>query len=112
MAEPPELWAFLLTNVAAFVFSGLLTALSFAAYRRYDGNPSYRLAAIGFGLITFGGLVEPVYELAIRGSYELPGREMLAVHAVEGLLIAVGFGVLLYSISRYRRRPPTTAVRE
>lgn len=100
MSEPPELWAFLFSNILVFALGGGLAGISFLAYRR-SGERSFRAAGVGFGLITVGTLVEAVYELGIRGSYQLGGREMLALHTVEGLLIAAGLSALFYSLRRY-----------
>lgn len=97
MAEPPELWAFLLSNVVVFVFGGAITALSLLAYRR-SGTPSFRSATVGFGLITVGALVEAAYQLGLRGSYELPARELLMLQTAEGVLIAGGLAALFYSL--------------
>lgn len=100
MADPPELWAFVLSNIVTLALGGVLMALSYRAYRRTK-NHALKVAVSGFGLITLGSLVEMIYELGIRGSYELTGRELLLLHTVEGLLIAAGLAVLFYSISRY-----------
>lgn len=100
MSEPPELWTFVISNVVVFVLGGALTALSYRAYRRLD-RPPLRTAAVGFGVITLGTLVEAVYELGIRGSYHLTGREMLALHTVEGAFIAAGLAALFYSLLNY-----------
>ena len=100
MAEPPEFWLFLASNLLLLITGGTLTGLSLRAYRR-NRKRSFQGALIGFGTITLGSLIEAIYELGIRGSYELGGRELLALHTVEGVLIAVGLGALFYSLSRY-----------
>jgi hypothetical protein len=100
VAEPPELWVFVLSNLFVFGLGGVLTGLSYRAFRRTDTR-SFALAAAGFALITAGSLVEAVYELGIRGSYELGGRELLALHSVEGLLIGLGLAGLFVSLRRY-----------
>lgn len=100
MNEPPELWAFLLSNLVVLVFGGGMTMLSLLAYRR-SGTPSFQGAAVGFGLITAGSLVELVYQIVLRRSYELPGRELLVLQTVEGLLIAAGLAALFYSLKNY-----------
>jgi hypothetical protein len=100
MAEPPEFWTFILSNLLVLLLGGVLAALSFRAYRR-NGRRSFQWAAVGFGLVTFGSLVEAIYELGIRGSYELSGRELLALHTVEGVVIAFGLAVLFYSVKQY-----------
>ena len=100
MAEPPELWAFVLSNFLLLLMGGILMGLSYRAYYR-SGNGSFRAASAGFGVITVGSLVEIIYELGIRGSYHLSGRELLALHTVEGVLIATGMAILFYSVARY-----------
>jgi hypothetical protein len=96
-AEPPELWLFVASNLLLLVLGGTITVLSYGAYRRNEGRRALRDASIGFGLITVGSLVEGVYELGIRG-YELGGRELLALHTVEGVLIAGGLAIIFYSL--------------
>lgn len=107
MAEPPEFWAFLLANLVLGLFGGVLTALSFTAYRR-NGKTSFRNATLGFAFVTLGGSVEPIYQLPVKGSYELGGREMLALQSVEGILIGLGLALLFFSIYAYER-PSTGA---
>lgn len=97
MSEPPELWAYLLSNAVVLLLGGALATISFLAYRR-SGQRSFRDAAAGFGLITLGSLVEAAYELGIRGSYHISGKELLVLHTVEGVFIAVGLGALFYSL--------------
>ena len=99
MAEPLEFYAFVATNLAVLALGGLLTALSVAAYRR-SGTPSLRAAAGGFGLIAIGTVFDAVYELGIRGSYELGGRELLLLHTVQTLVVGLGLAVLFLAIRR------------
>ncbi len=101
MAEPPELWAFIASNLLVLLMGGTMTVLSWQAYRRNTDRASLVWAVGGFGMITFGTLVEAIYELGIRGSYELGGRELLTLHTVEGVLIALGLGALFYSLRQY-----------
>lgn len=109
MAEPLEFWVFALANLFVFGFGSILTVLSYLAYRSRSGAPSFRNATLGFGIITIGGLVEPVYQLGVRGDYHLTGREMLAMQAIEGGLMAIGLGLLFYAIAGYQRSsPPST----
>lgn len=101
MAEPPELWMFIASNIVVLGLGGALTVLSYGAYRRNNRKRSFRDATLGFGLITLGSVVEAVYELGIRGSYELGGRELLALHTVEGVFIALGLAAVFYSVHQY-----------
>lgn len=112
MAEAPEFWTYVITNFMMFGFGIVLTGLSYFAYRADRSRPSLRNATIGFGLLTIGGLVAPVYQLGIRGAYSLSGRELLAVQSVEGLFLAAGLGTLFFSIYHHssgsrRRRVDT-----
>lgn len=97
----PELWAFVLANVGLFVVSSVLTGLSYLAYRREDGRPAFKFASIGFGLVVLGGLVEPLYQLVVRGDYNITGSELLFLQAGEGVLITAGLGILFYAITRH-----------
>lgn len=98
MAEPPELWTFLLANLFVFGFGATLTTLSYYAYRTNDRRSSFRLSTIGFGILTLGGVVEPLYQLAYKGDYNISGRELLALQTMEGAFVALGLGLLFYSI--------------
>jgi len=68
MAEPPEMWTFVLANLFTFGFGLVLTALSYVAYRSVGRSRSFRTSTVGFGLITLGGLAEPVYQLVPRAT--------------------------------------------
>jgi hypothetical protein len=100
MAEPPELWAFLLVNSVLLVAGSVLTALSYRAYRRM-GEPTLRLASIGFALVTIGGLLDLGYQFGYRQDYHLGGRELLSLQTVESLTIAAGLVVIFYALTRY-----------
>lgn len=101
MAEPPEFWAFVLSNVVVGILGLVLAGLSALAYRRDRSGRSFAYAAVGFGAITVGVLFEAIYEIGFRGSYELGGRELLALHTVEGVLVGLGLAVLFYSVRQY-----------
>lgn len=98
MAEPPELWTFLLANLFVFAFGATLTSLSYYAYRTSDRRASYRLSTIGFAVLTLGGIFEPLYQLGYKGDYNTSGRELLALQTMEGAFLALGLGLLFYSI--------------
>ena len=100
MAEPPELWTFIASNLLILATGGTMTILSLRAYQRSRNN-SFGTASVGFGLITVGGLIDIIYELGIRQSYELPGRELLALHTVQGVIIAAGLATLFISLHRH-----------
>lgn len=100
MAEPPELWTFVASNVLILATGGTMTILSLRAYLR-SRNTSFGTAMAGFGLITVGGIIDIIYELGIRNSYELPGRELLALHTVQGVVIAAGLATLFVSLRQH-----------
>ncbi|MFB6135440.1 MAG: hypothetical protein ABEJ04_01650 [Halobacteriaceae archaeon] len=102
MAEPPELWTFVVTNLFVFGFGSVLTVLSFLVYWKRGHRTAFRDATVGFACVTASGLVAPVYQLFIRQGYDLDGRELLTVQTVEGAFLALGLGVLFYSIYRYQ----------
>lgn len=66
--------------------------LSFKAYRR-TGSRYLREASIGFAIVAFGIFLEGVL-------FELVGWDLVTVHIVNSVVIAIGFGVLLYSLLR------------
>lgn len=101
MASPPELWAFVLSNVGLFVVSSLLTSLSYLAYRQSNGHRSYAITTIGFGFVVLGGLVEPVYQLGVGVDYTLEGVQLMLLQTGETVLIAAGLGLLFYAIARH-----------
>lgn len=101
----PELWTFVLANVGLLIVSRVLTGLSYLAYRRNDRQSSYKFASIGFGLVVLGGLIEPLYQLVVRGDYNITGGELLLLQTGEGLLIASGLALLFYAITRHTTVP-------
>lgn len=96
----PELTAYLLSNALVLLLGGALTVLSGVAYRRARER-SFAIASAGFALVTLGSVVEAVYELWVRGGFSLSDRELLALHAVEGVIIALGLAGLFLSLRRY-----------
>lgn len=100
MSNPPELWAYLLSNALVVVLGAVLAGLSVAAYRR-SGRRSFGVAGAGFALVTAGSVVEAAYELGVRQSFALTERELLTLHAVEGIVIALGLAALFYSLRKY-----------
>lgn len=108
MDSPPELVAFILANTGIFLVSALLAGLSFHAYRQSDGKRTFRLAGIGFGFVCLGGLVEPMYQLVVRGDSNINGTELLWLQSGEGLLITIGLGLLFYAITRHSSEHSST----
>lgn len=108
MAEPPEFWLFTVTNVIVFVLGSIVTMMSYLAYRSQPASRSFRNSTLGFAFITLGGAVEPIYQLGVRGDYNLDGREILAMQGAEGILIAVGLALLFFAITDYGRSRAST----
>ena len=108
MSEPPEVWAFTIANLGLFIVSSVLTILSYVAYHQSDGRRSYLLSTIGFVFVVLGGLIEPIYQLMVRGDPNLNGTELLWLQSGEGLLIAIGLGLLFYAITHHESEPTPT----
>lgn len=101
MTAAPAFLLFIVSNLLVLGVGGVLTALSFAAFRRSSRNAAFRSAAAGFFLITLGTLIDPIYELGTRGIYHLSRSELLLLHSFKGLLIAAGLGGLFYSLRQH-----------
>lgn len=101
MANPPELWAFIVANTLLFLISSFLAVLSYVAYRQSGGQATYLVTTAGFGFVILGGLVEPVYQLVVAGDYNVSGNELLMLQTGEGILIAFGLGLLYYAIRHH-----------
>ncbi|MFB6202064.1 MAG: hypothetical protein ABEI98_08640 [Halorhabdus sp.] len=87
-------WALALIaiRVLLLVLGVATTAISFRAYRR-DETRYLRDATLGFGIITFGVLVEGFL-------YQFTGLTLTQVHIVESLALGSGLGILLLSFVR------------
>lgn len=99
MAQPPEVWTFLASNVLTFLLGGSMTFLALKAYRR-ERTRALLFAVVGFGLITAGTLLEGIYQFGIKGTYFLTGLELLQLQTIERVVIALGLFALLYSLVR------------
>ena len=68
-------------------------SITYSATRAYGrkGNPSRRALAIGFGIVTVGARVGGV-------SHQIVGASLAVGIAIDSLLTAVGFGVIVYSL--------------
>lgn len=80
---------------------GVLTTLSYLAYRRSGGQSSYQLATIGFGLVVLGSLVDPAYLFGRVVDVHLNRHELLLLSAIEDLLLAGGLGIVFLGIIRH-----------
>lgn len=97
MAQPLEFWSFVVTSVLVFLLGGTMTVLSYLAYRREDKRS---LWVAGFGLVTTAGVIAAVYHLGIERSYVLPGRELLSLQTIEGIVLLPGLLALIYSVTQ------------
>jgi len=72
------------------VLGGLITYLSYRAYRR-TGAPSLRYLSIGFGIVTLGSLLAGVVDQVLQLGFQFG-------QVVESALVALGFAVIVYSL--------------
>jgi len=77
-------------KTVTLLLGGLITYFAFQAYRRTRSR-SLRALAVGFGFVTVGSLLAGVANVVLRTSIE--GGLL-----IESSLIAVGFGVIVYSL--------------
>ena len=70
------------------------------AIARRSRTGSLLFAAIGFGFVTVGTLLEAVYQFGLEETYFLTGLELLRLQAIEKSALAVGLFALLYSLVR------------
>jgi hypothetical protein len=107
MAEPPEFWSFLVSNLIVFVIGLGLTGLSARAYWRLR-KPSLGSATVGFALITLGAVSDALYDLGTRGVgtrggiYGIGSRDLLLLHTTQSVLLALGLAALFYSLRQRR----------
>ena len=91
-ASPTIVTALILLKAGILVFGGLITYLSFKAYRATHAAELGALAA-GFGIVTFG---------AILGGFvdRILGVNLDVGILVDSVLTMVGFLVITYSLYR------------
>ena len=58
--------------------------------------------------VVLGGLVEPVYQFVVWDTSQLNATELLWLQAGEGILIAMGLGLLFYAITHHESEPSPT----
>jgi hypothetical protein len=87
------------TKTVTLILGALITFFAYRAFRR-QGIPALRALMIGFGLVTLGS--------AAGGAlYHVAGIGFTLGVAVESLVTATGFAVLVYSL--YANTDPTDA---
>ncbi|WP_280585791.1 hypothetical protein [Halorubrum sp. Boch-26] len=82
--------AIIVAKTAILVLGGSITYYALRAYGR-TGDPSLRALGIGFGTVTVGALIGGV-------SHQVIGADLAVGIAINSLLTAVGFGVIVYSL--------------
>lgn len=99
-----EVWALIAVNFIGFFLGVIITGLSCYAYRSSEKNTSLRNATMGFGMLTVGIAIEPVYQLGIEGTHVLASDQNITLQLIEGTVISLGLLILFFSIYRYRSR--------
>ncbi|WP_128904563.1 DUF7521 family protein [Halorubrum amylolyticum] len=81
----------IVAKTAILVLGGSITYYALRAYGR-TGSPSLRALGIGFGIVTVGALIGGV-------SHQIIGSSLAVGIAINSLLTAIGFGVIVYSLT-------------
>jgi hypothetical protein len=81
--------AIVAAKTVTLLLGGLITYMTARAYRR-TGAPSLRALAIGFGVVTLGGL--------LAGAGEAVGLALQDSVLIQSVVTAVGFAVITYSL--------------
>ena len=81
-----------LTRTLVLLLGLSISYLSYRAYQRTN-QPYLRNAAIGFGIVAFGVFLEGVF-------FELLEWDLVTVHIIESLVVAIGFAIILFSLLR------------
>jgi len=99
--QSPEIWMFTASNLLTFALGLVLTVIAFQAYRR-EGIRTFLLVSAGFAFVTIGTVIEMVYEFGVNDALETGltafGRELYLLRTVEGLFIALGLLLFVYSL--------------
>lgn len=104
VAETLEVWALVAVNFLGFFLAAIITAVSYYAYRSGEPKPSLRNATVGFGLLTLGIALEPLYQISIQGSHVLASEQNVTLQLIEGAVFSLGLLLLFSSIYWYRTR--------
>lgn len=105
-----EVWALIAVNFISFFLGAILTTLSYYAYRSSEKKTSLRNATAGFGLLTIGTAIEPIYQFGIEGTHVLASDQNITLQLIEGSVISLGLLVLFFSIYRYSSRSQRQSV--
>lgn len=110
MADPLEVWVLIAVNFFGFFLAAILTVLSYYAYQSGEKKTSLRNATAGFGLLTVGTAIEPMYQVGIEGTPVLASDQNITLQLIEGAVISLGFFALFFSIYRYSSRSQRRSV--
>ena len=80
----------IVAKTAILLLGGSITYYALRAYGR-TGDPSLRALGVGFGVVTIGALVGGI-------SHQIIGADLAAGIAINSLLTAIGFGIIVYSL--------------
>jgi hypothetical protein len=80
----------LVAKTAILLLGGSITYYALRAFAR-TGSSSLRALGIGFGVVTVGALIGGV-------SHRIIGADLAVGIAIDSLLTALGFGVIVYSL--------------
>lgn len=95
------IWLLVAVNFLGFILGTIITSISYYAYRSGDRNSSLRNAIIGFGFLTLGTAIEPLYQLSIQRTHILASEQNITLQVIEGVVLSLGFLILFFSIYRY-----------
>lgn len=104
MIGPVSVFLLLLVNGVVFLFGCLITGFSYLAYRNAASPSAFRWSTLGFGMITVGCVIEPVYQFGIRRDFDISTVELLRLQALEGVFLALGLVLLFASVYSYGTR--------
>lgn len=94
-------WAIVAVNFPGFFLGVIITGLSYHAYQAGDNDSSLRNATVGFGFITLGIVIEPLYQLGIEGTHVFASEQNITLQLVEAAVFSTGLLILFFSIYRY-----------
>lgn len=89
--------AITVVKTLTFLLGGTITYVSWQAYRR-TGAPPLRALAVGFAVVTIGGVLGGVADLLASALAVSDPRATLVGVLVHSLLTLAGFGVITYSL--------------
>lgn len=98
--DVPELPWLIVSVALVTAFGSALAVLSYWAYWR-TGQRQLCLSALGFVLVTLGGLAKIVYQFGVVQRLVLTSTELVRLQVIEGFLLGIGLVLLVYSLRQY-----------